>query len=586
MTTPTATVARDHLVRALKADLVGPFDLDQAETFEEVLRLPPSRWYLTGFLAPEEGRQVTGGERGEDQTDSRQDPTMDEELAVGPDEDAEDAEPGAESEPKQKNRLPASMGLTVLLPPGSGDDVVKATVRFADYVPEEQEEEGEQEEEKKKATRQVWRRVPRPPVTAEVRLRPGAVAKGFELPGTDGIWLRGRLKTMEGAPDLRPVPPGTRALSLFVVNRRGPGERGRLDEKFIFQVSLEVEVGFGDGIVPRPNRRDEGSDDWDEQVSDLQFRDRCEYAVGHGVSVAVPEQDGPVRRVRTSWIPCARVPRVEERREPRVQTGMEELAELADGTAVRVALDPLVEAYGTWIEDQRRIDPGTDSRQRTREALMDRAERARARIAEGIALLERDPEVLEAFRLANRAMAMAAKKARRYEEGERPRWRLFQLAFVLLNLSGIADERHADRETVELIFFPTGGGKTEAYLGVIAFTLVLRRLRGRDRPDGGLGVAVLLRYTLRLLTLDQLARAATLVCALESLRRGDPGKLGDVRFTVGLWVGRGATANRMAEVADQVNRYKSHKAPSPFPLTSCPWCDTDLGPDSLTVQPK
>jgi hypothetical protein len=592
VTTPPATAARDHLVRALEADLVGPFNLDQAETFEEVLRLPPSRWYLTGFLAPEEGRQVAGGEEREDETDPRLDPTVDEELAVGPDEDGEDADPGAEPEPKQKNRLPASMGLTVLLPPGTDDDVVKATVRFADYVPEEREEEGrekdgqEDRKKKRKSSRQLWRRVPRQPVTVEVRLRPDAVARGFELPGTDGIWLRGRLRTVDGAPDLRPVPPGTRALSLFVVNRRGPGERGRQDEKFIFQVCLEVEVGFGNGIVPRPNRRDEGSDDWDEQVADLQFRDRCEHAVGHGVSVEVPEQEEPVRRVRTSWIPRARVPRVEERRKPGIETGMEVLAELADGAAVRLALTPLVDAYGIWIEERRQIDPGTDSRRKTRDALMDRAERARERIAEGIALLEKDPEVLEAFRLANRAMAMAARKARQYEEGKRPGWRLFQLAFVLLNLFGIADEGHPDRETVELIFFPTGGGKTEAYLGVIAFTLVLRRLRRREQPDGGLGVAVLLRYTLRLLTLDQLARAATLVCALESLRRGDPGRLGDVRFTVGLWVGKGATANRLVEVADQVNRYKSHKAASPFPLTACPWCGTDLGPDSLTVQPK
>lgn len=93
MTTPTATAARDHLVRALEADLVGPFDLDQAETFEEILRLPPSRWYLTGFLAPEEGRQVAGVQEREDETDPRMDPTVDEELAVGPDEDGEDAEP-------------------------------------------------------------------------------------------------------------------------------------------------------------------------------------------------------------------------------------------------------------------------------------------------------------------------------------------------------------------------------------------------------------------------------------------------------------------------------------------------------------
>jgi hypothetical protein len=95
-----------------------------------------------------------------------------------------------------------------------------------------------------------------------------------------------------------------------------------------------------------------------------------------------------------------------------------------------------------------------------------------------------------------------------------------------------------DRKLADLIYFPTGGGKTEAYLGLIAFTLLLRRLRGKARPDEGRGVAVILRYTLRLLTLDQLGRAATLMCALEEMRSREPKKFGNARFTVGLWVGR------------------------------------------------
>jgi hypothetical protein len=152
-----------------------------------------------------------------------------------------------------------------------------------------------------------------------------------------------------------------------------------------------------------------------------------------------------------------------------------------------------------------------------REVLLLRAEEARRRIAQGVALLEGDTkgDLRRAFRLMNEAMALAALK----RAGEsNPRWRLFQLAFVLLNLESLSNPASTHRRDVELIYFPTGGGKTEAYLGVIAFALVLRRLRGASRMDGGLGVAVLLRYTLRLLTLDQLGRAATLICALETLR--------------------------------------------------------------------
>ena len=139
-----------------------------------------------------------------------------------------------------------------------------------------------------------------------------------------------------------------------------------------------------------------------------------------------------------------------------------------------------------------------------------------------------DPLALDAFRIANRAMADGSPPAPRDASAgcrpttvDPPQWRPFQLAFVLMNLRGIVDPAHADREIVDLLFFPTGGGKTEAYLGLAAFTLVLRRLRnpGLPRPAS----RVLMRYTLRLLTLDQLGRAAALICALELRAGARPG---------------------------------------------------------------
>jgi hypothetical protein len=115
--------------------------------------------------------------------------------------------------------------------------------------------------------------------------------------------------------------------------------------------------------------------------------------------------------------------------------------------------------------------------------------------------------------VANRAVGRALRKRLGIEN---PEWRAFQLAFMLLNLPGLADPRDPNRTTVDLLFFPTGGGKTEAYLGLAAFAMVLRRLRHPgEKGRAGAGVSVIMRYTLRLLTLDQLSRAAGLVCALE-----------------------------------------------------------------------
>jgi hypothetical protein len=561
---PPSTDARAALVTALHADLVGPF---QPGASEEILPIAPSRWYLTGFLAPKADRET-------------KDPTAEEELGTGTD-DEDENEPAPEPEPKQKNSFPASLGMSVLLPAKKDDgEAITATVSFAEYVKEERET-GD-----RKKKRAVWRRVPQPARTVVLPLRPSAIEKGVSLPDTPNVRVCGKLEDAD-APGL---PPGTRALSLFVVNERTPGEKGRQDEQFLFQV--EMELAFEPGFEPRPNRLGEGAGHPDDDTADLQFRDHREWAVGHGVAVELPQGTKGVTRIRTTWIPQCEVRKVDTHEEPNVVTAMDDLASLPDGPALEQALAPLVEAYGAWIERQGSIALDSSPRKKTRDRLLKNARVAMDRVRAGIALLTTDAAAREAFQMMNRAMAMAARQRspQRYQGDKKPSWRLFQLAFVLLNLVGLADpSNEAERNQVELIFFPTGGGKTEAYLGVIGFTLLLRRLHGQTRPDGGLGVAVLLRYTLRLLTLDQLGRAATLICALELLRQKDSPRLGDVRFSVGLWVGRSATANTLEQVKKLIIDYKnsaSKTAASPFPLATCPWCGRVLGRDSMVLAPN
>jgi len=559
---PIDTSVRASLVTALKADLVGPFNPEQPK---EILSIAPSRWYLTGFLAPREDRETKS-------------PDDDDDGGGGAAGEEDEDETAQEPEPKQKNLYPASLGMSVFLP--AHGDRIQVTVSFAEYV-REQVDTGEG-----KRQTAVWHRVPLPPGTVELKLEQAAIETGVRLPDTRGIRVCGKLERGD-APGL---PEGTRALSIFVVNERAPERTpGRKDEQFIFQVAMEV--SFEPGFVPRPNRQGEGRGDPDDETNDLQFREHFEWAVGHGVAVDAPDGASyPPTVMRSTWIPSTEVKKVKTHDEPSVTTAMEDLAKMS-ASELQAALSPMAEAYGKWIEAQAAIAVDSDPRKRRQRKLLKKASEANERIAAGIALLGSDAVVREAFQLMNHAMAVAARQRSpgRYAEGRKPEWRLFQLAFVLLNLVGIADDAHPDREEVELIFFPTGGGKTEAYLGVIGFTLLLRRLQGQARPDRGLGVAVLLRYTLRLLTLDQLGRAATLICALELLRKESPEKLGDVRFAVGLWVGRSATANTMEQVKRLVIDYKnsaSKTASSPFPLSNCPWCGGALGRDALVLGPS
>jgi hypothetical protein len=277
---------------------------------------------------------------------------------------------------------------------------------------------------------------------------------------------------------------------------------------------------------------------------------------------------------------------------------MDSLAELTDAHDAKAKLGNVVADYLRWISGQKAQIPSTPVRRKeTAEFLLQRAEFAAKRIDHGIALLA-DTHCLEAFRIANRVMAQQARQRRGVWEKKdpasvQPRWFPFQLAFILMNLQGIADGKDADRSTVDLLFFPTGGGKTEAYLGLAAFTLALRRLRNPGIESAGL--TVLMRYTLRLLTLDQLSRAATMICALELERKQDDAKLGKWPFEIGLWVGQAATPNRMGRRGDndpnsarlKTQRFQrdSHRYPPPIPLRECPWCGTPFTRNSFDLRP-
>jgi hypothetical protein len=484
--------------------------------------------------------------------------------------------------------------MTVLLPPARDGERALVDVVWADYMkepedaPPDAKADGAPAPGRMRKRRARWTRQQRSAPAIEVPLDREKLEAGVEVPGSGSggrcLWIKGTIGTTSG-PGL---VAGTRALSLFLVNQREPAPRGCSDEAYAFQVGLTVR--FATGLVARPNRVGERADDPDDQVADLQFRDHHEYAVGHNASVEVERRPGsPVTTARLSWIPEVEVKRVKTRDATKTTTSMEALASAEDGAALEKALRPLVAEYRAWIAEQRKIEITGDHRGGVAKDLLDTAGIAAQRIEDGIKLLAADPQIRRAFCLANAAMARAARarKPELYVE-QQPSWRLFQIGFILMSLPSLAKSEHPDRSLVELIYFPTGGGKTEAYLGLAAFTMILRRLRGHGKADGGLGVAVLLRYTLRLLTLDQLGRAATLVCALERIR-GEQPDLGDVRFSLGLWVGRSATANTLEQVDFDIKEYKNSASPtalSPCPVTKCPWCGVQIGKDGLNPVPS
>jgi hypothetical protein len=507
-TKTTSLEVRARLVEALKLDLVGPWAGHALSAERLPGRVRPSNWYLTGFLIP-------SGSPPEQSCDADED----DDFELVPESAGLAEESNEERKAAKKGYFLSSMGLSFLVPKETRGITVLA--RWGDYRPTEIEG-----ADGKPVS--VWQRHAHEETVA-VTLTGASDPAVHRVPSSGGLQLH-VVERLISADDLEQhIPQGTRSVSVFLVNHRTPDEE-KPDVAYAFQA--EIEARGDHPFVPRPDLRGAQAVEWDEQVADLHYADTPEYATGHGVSVEWEVRDGACRQLCSAWIPSAEVEKTATVDVRGVELSMEALGALVDGIAAETALRPIVAQYRAWIETRQSTVARLQGRRRdTASELVRLAGIAADRIERGIALLVQDADALDAFRVANRAVARALRKRLDIES---PRWHAFQLAFILLNLPGLADPRDPNRAMVDLLFFPTGGGKTEAYLGLAAFAMVLRRLRhAGEKGRAGAGVSVIMRYTLRLLTLDQLARAAGLVCALELEREKNAARYGEWPFGLG-----------------------------------------------------
>ena len=630
---PTSLEIRSSLISKLRRDLIGPLpahvEPSDADLATERLDSPPSRWYLAGFIAPKGDAYAMGAKE-----PATEELIAQEETDISTDQELGEGAGGAAGDTDQPDApnttrrfLPSSIGITVLLPAHVKE--IKARLTWGDYVtepllpefvltgelPPDSLDQGEGKEGKPKKQPVTWLRSPRDRMVTV----PVPEGRGAEIivPESAAAQRRGgglvleshaRSFTLEQPDGSKNV---VRALTVFLVNKRKEVDRAYADVCYAFQARIEL-ICEG-GFYPKQDLSGLKSVDSDHRTADLHYREVCDYAVGRNVAAGWDKAAAATGRVSHVWtdpLPQAEVERVAPNEDHALKAavlfGMEDLAEAAMSASDLVkALDQLPVLYEHWI-DQERVKASTLPKLRAQTAaeLITAMEAAKDRIAQGIAALGRDQYARLAFRFMNEAVARAARRRNAGPQGDpaaqrQPTWRPFQLAFILLNLSGLADRTHPDRELADLLFFPTGGGKTEAYLGLAAFVIAHRRLTGSGVL--GAGVAVIMRYTLRLLTLDQLARAAGVVCALELMRTDPANKdekgrniLGDWPIEIGLWVGSDASPNALGgrgntgdhTAVTRVRRYaRGQDKRAPAPIKGCPWCGAAFTPKSFACVP-
>lgn len=607
---------RTELLLSLRQEILGP-----RESHDEVLpnSQDPRHEFITGVLIP----------RGAGDNEAKEIEGEAETLEAGAEgcgeDDSDDEAPVAAVAPVlDPKSLPRSMGISFIVrATDGGKPQIDFCATWARY-----------KDEKDPLGKQIFRRVPNCYVTPE----PISVANPSGIPPKDA--LRISLRSVS-------ISANTYKVSIYLVNETPLlVDSIEKSEKLLFQTSdiifqpqirvvcsENTELLPFDSFEPAEETPEAGSLEEEDESLALIYREHQAYARGHLCAavwkeidperpcllpenplhwidgLVVESQYGEKQRnkfiqpeCRTEYVPCYPIqsPEIDwdlkSGRSPELRTA--ELANIWNPTAMREALQPLVDGYASWIAQQEIEASGLEARyRRAAERHLENCHHARGRIQEAINLIAENEEVMLAFCFANKAINLQAAWKGRNEF----RWRPFQLAFVLMNIPAIAHPFHTDRGTCDLLAFATGGGKTEAYLGLAAFTMSLRRLRSQKDKDGhrtGHGVSVISRYTLRLLTIQQFRRALGLIVACEVLRVENLGNArpvgwrpqncsltdsniwGTTRFSAGLWVGGDVTPNALKYkiLPGAISALKGERGVKgePAQILNCPCCDSIL----------
>lgn len=383
----------------------------------------------------------------------------------------------------------------------------------------------------------------------------------------------------------------------------------KLNQLAIFQTEIKVNSNF---LLPFRDYRPHLYKTEEDKMLDYLFKDKLAYGIGHNASCTweICEQD--VKKpnwIKTTFIPSYNV-KSQSTETDKIANDILNIKNLSsfgnERNKVIGNLQKIADAYLSWINDESRNANGNEYG----EINILKCKEIHRRIERGIQLLLQNENAYKAFQLANTAIYIQMfqsewhfNKKDGFEIFERngnlqlnyndystapfpngkgePSWRPFQLAFILQCIPSFVEVNSTDKDLVDLLYFPTGGGKTEAYFAVSAFLIFLRRLCFSTQYDG---VNIIIRYTLRLLSAQQFERATKLILACEFIRQHQ-NNLGSEKISIGFWIGDDTIPNSIerakqkhTKLLEKLNdrRFDGKKAINPFQLTNCQWCNSKI----------
>lgn len=528
--------ARDLITKIISEDLLGPVEEN------EILKESPVSYYLTGKIYPRNIAKI------EDERIQIDEKIFSEEelIALG------------------NEGYPSVMGLSFAIDKTSTDFYVRTKLAYYES------------QENKESNTYLWTRK-----TVEkdfnINIEELKSQKTLKQEIRDNLFLHISIYNNEQLKNYK--------LTAAIVNDNISTNKSytELSKHTYFQPELEI-FNPKNGNFCELFYKSDSVDDPETIELELLYSDIKNYAIGHGCAANWDiASDKIVSKIYINVIPEHTI--LQMKPSNHITGDFLSMKFLAEANYQQIAdgIKKLCNNYRNWIDtlksDIKKLDESLKS---CAENNIKKCEKALARLEESINVLKND-KALQAFKYANEAMFLQRKTTEKEVEAGSIAWYPFQLAFILIQLASIVDPASSKRNIVDLLWFPTGGGKTEAYLGIAAFTIFYRRLREQAKNKEDIGVVVFMRYTLRLLSFQQFERASAMICAAEVIRRKE--KLGVNPFGIGLWAGQSLTPNELKEAEDYLNG-KTASIANPMQVKKCPYCSTALNDGNYEVLRK
>lgn len=570
---------RQKIIDMLRTDLIGPI------SEEEVLNENPRHAYLVGMLVPQTDLESSSTDQNEQEVDADMAYADGEDYTAGEDDD---------NEPIMATRfkMPSSIGISFYIK--SSTPKILLDISWGDYTKSVEKEPNKDGKEVSVTS------YTRHPMLETVTVN----FSDFEKSNEYRLVIDSNIVVHVSRIALK---KGFSLVTAYVINKRNTPESNV--ESLMFQVKIKAYSQTENEFLAEHICREVLAAD------EFYFEQRPIMGRGRGcAAIWGPTSGGKTSYVESDFIPEYEFPGVSAALEgfDKFYFSMRSMSVVKKKDEIIEKLNVLADAYEKWINKKLKDDPKMQDvsfSQRIGNAVVQKCNEALARIREGISLLVNDDLSFDAFCFMNRAMILQRNimnYSRKHGDGIEcnfrdfvdPRnpdnnfgWRPFQIAFILMNLNAIVDPKHQDREIVDLLYFPTGGGKTEAYLGLMAFVIANRRLRANETDefnrDGG--VTAILRYTLRLLTTQQRDRITKMVLAAELIRQKEYPKYGTEPISIGFWVGGGVTPNTFDELKEdpedqeKTERARRQKRLIYKQLLTCPFCGRPLTEDEFYI---